>query len=295
MTSAARRLAVFAWLALAAVGGFLGSASADPERLRAAKELVFDKKYAEARDAWQAILKTSTGADADTAAFWVARCSESLGEDERSLAEYGRLLDRRPADRALAEEARTSRVGLAARLYKAGQRQHIGLVRTALSDPSQSIRYYAAFQLAGLGNGVGQAAVPVLKKILAEEKDEDILERAKLHLLRLDPGALAEPRPVPAPAARATPAPRASPAPKAVRWLRVRIYEGDRKEPKLSVNVPVALAELAFKSLPDDARRDLKLKGFDAANFLEGLSGLGPTEILNIQGDSGERIEIWVE
>ena len=59
--------------------------------------------------------------------------------------------------------------------------------------------------------------------------------------------------------------------------------------------MPVALAELAFKSLPDDARRELKLKGYDAENFLEGFRGLGPTEIVKVQGESGERIDIWIE
>jgi tetratricopeptide (TPR) repeat protein len=271
-------------------------AEPDAEALRAAKELVFDKKYAEARAAWQALLKASSGGEADIAAFWVARCSESLGEHERALQEYGELIDRRPGDRALAEEARTSRVGLAARLYKAGQRQHLGIVKSALSDPSKSVRYYAAFQLAGLGKETAAPAVPILKKILAEEKDPDIVERAKIHLLSLDPSALAAPRavpaPVPAPAAPRAPTP---PPPRAVKWLKVRIYNHGGKDPKVSVNVPVGLAELALKSLPDQARRELREKGFDGETIWEKLKEMGPTEIVKIQGDEGERIDIWIE
>jgi tetratricopeptide (TPR) repeat protein len=96
------------WLALALplVLGGPAAAQSDPDRLRAAKELVFDKKHAEAREAWEQILASSSGAQAETAAYWVARCSESLGESERALREYAQFLDRRPADRALAEEAR---------------------------------------------------------------------------------------------------------------------------------------------------------------------------------------------
>jgi hypothetical protein len=277
-------------LLLAAVGV---RAEADADRLREAKELVFDKKYAEARAVWQQILAASAGSGADTAAYWVARCSESLGENERALREYAQFLDRRPADRALAEEARTSRVGLAARLVKAGERQHLAVLTGALSDPSKTVRFYAAFQLSGLGKEIGAPALPVLREILAKETDEDLVERAKLAVLRLDPGALA-PAERPRAAARPSPARKGSPAARAA-WIRVRIYERGSKHPKISVNLPVALAELVYKSLPEDARRELKLKGYDADNFWDGLMKLGPMEILTIEGEGGERVQIWLE
>ena len=81
----------------------------DSESLRNAKALAFDGKYAEARQAWQQILAAG-GASAETAAYWVARCSENLKEDARAFKEYGDYLARKPADRALEEQARTSRV-----------------------------------------------------------------------------------------------------------------------------------------------------------------------------------------
>ena len=52
---------------------------------------------------------------------------------------------------------------------------------------------------------------------------------------------------------------------------------------------------MAFKSLPDDARSELKKKGYDADNFWERLKKLGPTEIVSIVGDDGEKIQIWIE
>jgi tetratricopeptide (TPR) repeat protein len=301
-------------LVVVALLGMAGQASAeaDPERLRAAKELVFDKKYAEARAAWQQILASAPGAEAENAAYWVARCSESLGESERALREYAQFLDRRPADRTLAEEARTSRVGLAAKLVKAGQRQHLAVLTGALTDPSKTVRYYAALQLSGLGKETGAPALPVLKDILANEKDDDLVERAKLALLRLDPRALAEPRsalapsvpPAPAapavPAAPAAPRAKAAPAPRApaagrATWIRVRVYEKGEKQPEVSINLPLGLAELVFKSLPDDARSELRRKGIDADNFWDRLMQLGPSEILSIEGEDGERVQIWLE
>jgi hypothetical protein len=284
-------------LALVAGLGAGPAAGQTDERLRAAKELVFDKKYAEARAAWHVVLDSAKGPDADTAAFWIARCSESLGENERALREYGSFLDRKPADRALAEEARTSRVGLATRLYKAGVRQYLSVLNAALGDSSRTIRYYAALQFASLGAPVGLPALPALKQIIAQEKDEDLVERAKLGLLKLDPEALAGLATAPpAPAVRVpAPAPLPAPAPKPARWIRVRVYDKGRTEPEVSINLPLGLAEMVFKSLPDQARRELRQKGYDADNFWQRLKALGPTEIIDIRGDSGEKIQIWLE
>jgi hypothetical protein len=270
-------------LVLAAFAGAAppARAQADAERLRAAKELFFDKKYDEARRAWQAILP-GKGPEVETAAYWVARCSENLGELERAFREYGEYLGRPPADRALAEEARTSRVGIAARLYKAGNKQHLGVLSAALTDPSKTVRYYAALQSCRLDASASLPALPILKRIVAEEKDDDLVERAKVCLLGLQPGALSS-------------APPSAASRKAASWIRVRIYDKGSANPKVSVNLPMALADLVFKSLPDDTRRQLSQKGFDADNFWDRLKRLGPTEIIDIRGDEGEKVQIWIE
>jgi hypothetical protein len=53
---------------------------------------------------------------------------------------------------------------------------------------------------------------------------------------------------------------------------------------------------MVFKSLPEDAQRELKRKGLaDADAFWEKLKGLGPAQILDIQGEDGEKIQIWLE
>jgi hypothetical protein len=257
---------------------------ADAERLRAAKALFFDRQYAEAREAWQAVRTSGRGADRQTALYWVARCSENLEERERAIAEYGEYLAARPADRTLVEEAKTSRVALAVKLAKGGTAQHLALAREALADPSRTVRYFAALQVASLGPEAGKPAVPVLREILAEEKDEDLRERAKLALLRVDRQALS---------AEASPAPR--PRGREASWIRVRIYEKGASRPGVSINLPVALADLVFKSLPDDAVADLRREGYDARTFWDRLKKTGPAEILTVEGDEGERIQVWIE
>jgi len=266
-------------------------AQPDPSSsLARAKTLFFDRDYARAREEWQAV-KASGGRDAEAARYWIARCSEGLGETTRALAEYGEFLASGPADRTLAEEAKTSRIALAVKLAKTGHPQHTKIARDALSEPNRTVRYFAALQLASLGPEAGRPAVPVLQEILAREQDEDLVERAKLALLRVDRDALArssKARPV-----REGPPPRGGG--REASWVRVRIYEKGSDHAKLAINLPVALAELVFKSLPEDAVADLRREGYDAASFWQKLRKLGPAEILTIEGDEGERIQIWLE
>jgi len=274
---------------LLAAAGLAGAArAADPEMARKAKALFFDRQYAEARTAWQAVLQASRGPEADQAAFWIARASESLGEAERAFRDYGAFLARRPADKALVEEARTNRVGLAAQLYKTGQRQHLDVLTAALDDPSRTVRYYGALQLANLGPEVGKRALPTLCRIVTDEKDEDLVDRAKLALLKLDPqSACLQHNPV---VDRLGPGSRAD-----VRMLRVRVFERGASRAKVTVNLPMALADLLFRSLPEEAKVHLRLKGYDAENFWDQLKKLGPTQIIDIEGDEGEKIQIWIE
>jgi tetratricopeptide (TPR) repeat protein len=289
--------------ALCVLGGFGPVwAQADAERLRTAKTLFFDRKYAEARQAWEAVRAAAKGVEAEAPAYWVARCSENLGESERALKEYDAFLALRPKDRALVEEARTSRVSLAAKLYKAGNKAHVQVLREALSDASRTVRYYAALQMSGLDAEMGKLAAPVLRQILEQEKDADLVDRAKLGLMRWDPSALSATPSSGAPRATAsarTTAP-ATAGPRAARgreahWVHVRITEKGGTKPKVSINLPLGLAEMLFKSLPEDAKADLKREGYDPETFWVRLRQLGPSEIISIEGDDGERIQIWTE
>jgi len=290
LTRRSARIVAFTLSLLALLATVGVRAEPDPGDLRTAKALFFDKKYAEARTAWKE-LRSSGAPGADVALFWIARCSEGLGEHERALGEYGEFLAENPAERTLADEARTSRIGLATRLYKAGKREHLPIVRQGLSDSSTTVRYFAAFQLASLGPELGQAAVPVLKKIVAEERDEDLVERAKLGLLRVDPQALAG---VAAPSTR-KPVEAEGPRRKEATWIRVRFYEKGGEGAKVSINLPMALAELVYKSLPDNARDELRKQGYDADTFWERLKELGPTDIIEVVGSDGGKLRIWIE
>ena len=95
-----------AWMWAAAV--VPARAQPDLERVRTAKTLFFDRKYAQARQAWEAV-RAAKGPDAEAAAYWVARCSENLGEHDRALKEYDAFVALGPKDRTLVDEARKER------------------------------------------------------------------------------------------------------------------------------------------------------------------------------------------
>ena len=125
-----------------------------------------------------------------------------------------------------------------------------------------------------------------MAQLLVRKVDEDLVARAKVSLLRLDQSALADGGSAP---------PRSGARGGKAGWLRVRVYEKGGSRPKVLINLPMGLAELAFKSLPDSATRSLREKGYDAENFWQQLMKLGPTEVLTVEEEDGSKVQIWIE
>ena len=265
--------------------------------LNQAKALFFDRKYEESRAKW-AEIALAQGPTSEAATYWVARCSESLGETERAFREYGVFLDLPPTDTRLAEEAEISRVGLATQLTRAGKPGFLTAMIRSLGDDRAPVRYFGALQVGSLPNlADARKALPVLREIVSASKDADIVERAKLQLLRLEPRGLVKTPPAP-PRASATPPRASAKSPEKepqgpARLLRIRISKGGKQT--VAVTVPFSLAEFVFGSLPDSAKRSLEGKGYDADGFWKRLRSLNIREIVSIIGEDGETIEVWVE
>ena len=127
-------------VALVALSGFVSFLPVEVETdLTEAKALFFDRKYDESRTKWAEIAAVK-GASSEAATYWIARCSESLGETERAFREYGAFLDLPPADARLAEEAEISRVGLATKLTRAGKTGFLTAVVRSLGDDRSPVR-----------------------------------------------------------------------------------------------------------------------------------------------------------
>ena len=273
--------------------GFALVAEAD---LNEAKALFFDRKYEASRTQW-AEIAAAKGPSAEAATYWIARCSESLGESERAFREYGAFLDLPPADARLAEEAEISRIGLATKLTRAGKPGFLTAVIRSLGDDRPSVRYFGALQVGSLPNPAdAKKAATVLKEIVTSSKDPDLVERAKLQLLRIEPKSLGE---TAVRASRATPTPGTSvKSPESdpngpARLLRIRITKGGKQT--VAVTVPFSLAEFVFSSLPESTKHGLQLKGYDAEGFWKRLRTLNIRELVSIVNEDGETIEIWIE
>ena len=266
--------------------------------LNEAKALFFDRKYEESRAKWTQIAD-SKGPNTEAATYWVARCSESLGENERAFREYGAFLDLPPADARLAEEAEISRIGLATKLTRSGKSGYLTAVLRSLGDDRAPVRYFGALQVASLPTlADARKATAVLREIVKTSKDADIVERAKLQLLKLEPKSLAQvspahPHPTPPPPRSSARGAEPKDPQGVARLLRIRISKGGKQT--VAVTMPFSLAEFVFGSLPDATKRGLELKGYDADGFWKRLRTLNIREIVSIVGEDGETIEIWVE
>ena len=262
--------------------------------LNEAKALFFDRKYEESRSKWTEIA-AAKGPSSEAASYWIARCSESLGESERAFREYGAFLDLPPTDPRLAEEAEISRIGLATKLTRAGKAGFLTAVVRSLGDDRKPVRYFGALQVGALPNlADARKATTVLKEIVTTSKDPDIVERAKLQLLRIEPRTLSDaPAPKPTPPSARSPKRGDGEPDGAARLLRIRISKNGKQT--VAVTVPFSLAEFVFTSLPDSTKKGLELKGYDAEGFWKRLRALNIREIVSIVGEDGETIEIWVE
>lgn len=176
----------------------------------------------------------------------------------------------------LKEEAEISIIQMNFTLYeKTGTKKHSQKIVRYLKSKNDVVRYYAAFILSKVKDkAIASKAVPILKRIIALESDRELVDRAKLALLRIDPGYLQPPK---------------SKKPAGL------VFQAINKKTKIEtflLKIPFALASLAMDSLPEDAKEKLKEKGYDLEEIINTIVEKG--EILKIESDSSI-FKIWIE
>ena len=179
----------------------------------------------------------------------------------------------------LAEEARISIIDLAAIFYQGGEKTYLQKILDLLGNENKVVSYYAAFKLSYLPDRKTAArALPVLQTILDKEKDEELRDRAKIAVMRIDPARL-----------KAMDRQNKDMADK---MLKIRIFEKNSSEEKVSLNIPLALADLALKALSAEQKRTLQKEGYNLDDILNQLTAKGVK--IDIR-DKDEVIQIWVE
>jgi hypothetical protein len=244
----------------------------DEEIMQQAKLAMFDKDWSQAlRKLRDLQSRFPTSSLATPAIFYEATTLENLNRKEESLQKYEAFLGRTGGEAPLREQAHYSIIGLSADLYNEGKTSYIDRAIKALKDGRKSVRYYAALRLSYIKDRkINDQAVPTLKDILRQENDPELRDRASLAILRIDPKLLDQER---------------------GRWLTVVVMEDGKEVSKLTL--PLSLAMLVIKALPDEARREIEARGIRPENILDDLKKLAPGEIFEFKTKNGAiRIQI---
>jgi tetratricopeptide (TPR) repeat protein len=262
----------------------------DQDLFNQAKVLMFEQKWEEARQAFQRLIRDyPQSALLPQAYFHTAYCLRLQKKAEEALLAYDLFLQKYPAEPFFAEQAKQAVVDLAAALVDQGKTTYRSRLLTALADPKKEVRYFAAIRCSSLKDReLKDKSVPILRDILAKEKQPELLNYASISLLRIDPEALSRSQPQ-----KTKSQPRKTDA--AVQMFHIRIWEGgENTQPKVDMQFPVSLAQLAISALDESTKAEIRKKGFDIDNIWESLKRLGPTNILTIR-TSGGVVKLWIQ
>ena len=76
------------------------------------------------------------------------------------------------------------------------------------------------------------------------------------------------------------------------KWLRVRVQDGE--DEKVSVNLPLSLARVALKFIPQQARGRIEEQGIDIDAILNEVTETKIGKLVEVQ-DGDEHVEVWIE
>jgi len=248
---------------------------------------IFDRKWKEAETKILDILrKYPESENLSDILFYLGQCiQEQGGREEEAINTFKRYLKKREGAK-FSEEAEIAIIDLSAELYRKGKKNYIDNIKMGLESKKRVIRYYSAFKLSYFKEGEKFLAVPVLMEILKEEKDEELKERAKIALLRIDPYLIKG----------------IKDEESKIRMLRIAIFKKSTGKQELSIKIPVELASLAIQAI---SKTDSKIKGdvkidgkkVESGTLIEVFQkflNMKKAELLEIY-DEDEIIKIWIE
>jgi tetratricopeptide (TPR) repeat protein len=266
-------------------------AQKDQDVFNQGKVLMFEQKWEEARQAfWRVIRDFPQSSLLPQAYFQDAYCLRLQKKHEDALLSYEQFLKKYPGEPYLAAEARQAVVDLAASLFEQGKQAYRGRLVAALKDPRKEVRYFAALRCSSLNDrDLNSQSVPILREIVAKEKQQEFVAPASIALLKIDPAAL---RPAEL-AKQAKSNAKKDNAP--VKMFHLRIYQGgENTQPKVELDIPVSLAQLAVMALDEPTKAELRKKGVDIDNIWDSLNRLGPTNILTIRSGAS-LVKLWIK
>jgi len=275
---------LFAGIALlvAACLGARAEQAPDEKLFQEAKLLIFDEKWEPARAKIEELLaKYPRSPFSSQALYYKGKCQEELGMESAALKSYEDYLRLKDINRNLAEDADGSVIEIAFKFYEMGKRGYLKKIEERLESPSKVVRYYAAIKLSFVKDkDVARKAVPILRKIVREERDPELSDRARIALLRISPEALSglEER-----------------MEKRARMLRFQVYDSLNKKLEIAISIPWSLADLFLSAVPEKERQEMRAEGYDIDRILRELQSASGTIIEINVAKEGKIIKIWIE
>jgi tetratricopeptide (TPR) repeat protein len=210
--------------------------------------------------------------------FYKGRCYEAKKMPGKALEYYNRFLEL-SQNEGLKEEATRAIIDMNFLLYQESRNtKYLEKIVQLLKSRNEVVRYYAAFKLSyAKDKSIASEAVPVLRKIIKEESDRDLVDRAKICLLRINPDYLKK---------------LSKPKSLESRVLKLQVYDKERKRTSFSFNIPFMFAQLALDSLPEKEKKLLRDKGYDLDKIVDTLVNSG--EIIKIESEDAV-FKIWIE
>jgi tetratricopeptide (TPR) repeat protein len=248
------------------------------ELFEKAKLMLFDRQWDQALSVLDEYLKLfPNSVRYPLALFYKGKCLEEKKMYKKALESYNLFLEI-SLNESLTEEATVAIIDVYFELYQQGEKKYLEKISGYLNSRKRAIQYYAAFKLSYAADKQwARKAVPVLKNLLLEKKDDELKDRAKIALMRIDPAYLKE--------LSESKSPEAS-------LLHIQVFDKNLKKVSFNLSIPLFLGQLALESIPQKEKTSLKRKGYDIDVLLKKLALSG--DLLKID-DEGATIKIWID
>jgi tetratricopeptide (TPR) repeat protein len=253
----------------------------DEELFQEAKIMIFDKEWENAQEMLEELLEDYPDSLLySQALFYLGRTLENQkGEEKEAIDIFKKYILRRDSSEVLTQEAETSIIKLSFVLYEKGRASYLREIKTRLYRPNKIVRYYAAIRLSYLKEKEeARNAIPVLKEILEEEEDQELKDKAKIALLRIDPDYFQDYE--------------EKREERRLMLMKVKVISKRTREETFSLSIPWALADLALANIPEDAKADLRREGYDLDRILKEVIEGG--RIIEIETKE-TIIKIWID
>lgn len=260
-------------------GGF------DDERLfQEAKILIFDKRWEEAQEKLDELMDEYPDSPYYAQSlFYKGRCLLEQEDEERyAIRIFKEYMDHEDRNEKLVEEAEIAIIDLSYSLFERGKKSYSEEIEKRLDSPNLVVRYYAAVKMSFLeDNKVARRAIPVLQDILEDESSDELRDRARIALLRIDPRSIER-----------TEREREQPRAKG-RMLHFVVSSPKEGGVSFELSIPWALADLALGAIPSDAKEEMRKEGYNLEKIVRELNEFSG-KMIEIKSE-GTLIKIWIE